>query len=120
MKDQAVHQKGCSRHPVAVILKGTDSERRKDAQACGCMKRFSSCGCSQHPEALWLSTMFLERVTRKQGTDSLAWEYWRVQGAEDAVTGTRAESLHALDLLVLVPCKLHLFDTEASNPHAGN
>jgi len=54
-------------------------------------------------QELWeLSPTLLGRVTRKQGTDSLAWEYWRVQGAEDAVMGTRAESLHILDLLVFL------------------
>ena len=66
------------------------------------MKRFRSCRCSQCPETQGLSPTLLERVTRKQGTDSLAWEYWRVQGAGDAVMGTRAESLHVLDLLVLL------------------
>lgn len=61
-----------------------------------------------------------EKVTRKQGTDCLAWEYWRVPAAGDAVMGTRAESLHISDLLVLFTCKLHLFVIEATNPHEGN
>lgn len=98
MKDQASHQKGCSGHPVAVSLREL-SERRKDAQACGCMKRFRSL---QRPETQGLSPTLLERVTRKQGTDSMAWEYWRVQDTGVAVISTRAESLHVLDLLVLL------------------
>lgn len=65
---------------------------------CGCMKRFSSCGCSQHPEAQRLSPTILELVTRKQGMK----KDWRAQGAGDAVTGTRTESLRVLDLLVLL------------------
>lgn len=61
------------------------------------MKRFM-----QEPEAQRVSPSLLERMTRKQGTDCLAWDSWRVQGAGDATAGTRAESLHVLDLLVLL------------------
>lgn len=48
------------------------------------------------------SHTLLERVTRKQGTDSLAWEYRRVQSVGNAVMGTRAESQHVLGLPVLL------------------
>lgn len=102
MKDQTGHQKGCSRHPAAVILKGTDSEGRKGAQVCVCMKRCRSRGCSELPETRGVSHTLLERVTRKHGTDSLAWEYRRVQSVGNAVMGTRAESQHVLGLPVLL------------------
>lgn len=65
---------------------------------CGCMKRFSSCGCSQQPEARGLSPTLLELMARKQGMK----KHWKAQGAGDAIMGTRTKSLQVLDLLVLL------------------
>lgn len=40
-------------------------------------------------------------VSRKQGTDSLAWGYWRVQGAGDALWGTTCSCM-----ILICWCKL--------------